>query len=607
MSITSYIVGTMPKKSNKLLKEENQQLREQVALLSASKKTEDDARSVVSSTNSDNASTTIVKSDKSSRSPPPSAVSSVASNSSNKITRRLNTLEDMVSKLCAKMDLEINNSVKNTYDTAINNDNVVKLVSGGAVAPKLLQNEPSQYYYTPQVSHYASPSVLTTTTKPTKVGSISSEMSKETVSQNWSSIAATANAVTKRFNEDTGLLIAPLDYKELSSYVINSFDIISVARKLITIKRYINNKPLKLLDIIAFIDEDLKQFVLAAYHQHLIQSRVPKASLYEEHELLAYLRESNDLGALVRAVAVNLEAKEPADYLLVMERVRFWKRDYEAIVWSYQDAAILVNWMFGLVKEIVQLGILQFDDFEAVVTAQALFKIVLGTMKTPLNPLTAFITKLEQTSKRRYTHHTLLAAIDDIHKSITEYCRTEESSGYYQFVKATNKFALKIYFRQNYGKNRPELTHGNFSTSKFSGADNKLPSKRPWQSSPPASRAPMLAALDVSADPYDYFDEVDDPEDDDDAVSDDEEVVPGDTESNNLLAALSGADKARLPCFAHFRSQRIKTDAGSFIDVSDPKGCERGTSCQYSHDTRDTEIVSKFTAAITKRLVQKSH
>ena len=87
-------------------------------------------------------------------------------------------------------------------------------------------------------------------------------VSKESVSQAWTNIANTANAVTKRFNEDTGLLIAPLDYRELQHRLINSFDIIAVARKLIMIKRYINNKPLKLLDIIAFIDEDLKHFVL---------------------------------------------------------------------------------------------------------------------------------------------------------------------------------------------------------------------------------------------------------------------------------------------------------------------------------------------------------
>jgi hypothetical protein len=38
-----------------------------------------------------------------------------------------------------------------------------------------------------------------------------------------------------------------------------------------------------------------------------------------------------------------------------------------------------------------------------------------------------------------------LASIEDAQKTVVEYCRAEEASGYYQFVKATNKFALKIY------------------------------------------------------------------------------------------------------------------------------------------------------------------
>ena len=159
-------------------------------------------------------------------------------------------------------------------------------------------------------------------------------MSKDNVSQNWTNLAATANTITKQFNEDTGILVAPIDYKDMEKYTIVSFDIIAVARKLITIKRYINNRPMKLLDIIAFISEDIKPFILRAYHQHLVAAKVPRASLFEEHELLQCLRASNDLGALFRAVAVNLDANEAADYLLILSKVRFWPQDYEAIMWE---------------------------------------------------------------------------------------------------------------------------------------------------------------------------------------------------------------------------------------------------------------------------------
>ena len=118
----------------------------------------------------------------------------------------------------------------------INNSNVASMVSGGAPAAAAANQPGMQQFFTP---HY-SPSVLTSNTKKV-VGSISSELSKETVSNQWTSMAATANAIIKKFNEDTGLLITPLDYNELQNYVINSFDIIQVARKLITIKWYINN------------------------------------------------------------------------------------------------------------------------------------------------------------------------------------------------------------------------------------------------------------------------------------------------------------------------------------------------------------------------------
>lgn len=570
----------MPKKSNKQLQSENAALRAQILQLSVRKDSNDndnDSNSVDSSqsSNRSNVSQQSVAIDTAETSKiyvsqdrfqPLVSGGAVRTNSTTLPpstsfdNSRLNRLEELVRDLTAaiaRIDKSQDNAVSHQESTSIK-------------------------YYTPAHQYFEkkTPSVLTDSAPKSKIGSIASDMSKESVSQSWTSLAATANAITKRFNEDTGLLIAPIDYKDMERYVIASFDIITVARKLITIKRYINNRPLKLLDIIAFIAEDIKPFILRAYHQYLIALKVPRAALYEEHELLQCLRESNDLGALIRAVAVNLDAKEAADYLLVLSKVRFWLRDYEAIVWSYLDASILVNWMFTLVREIIQLGILQFDDFESVITAHDVLKIILGTIKMPANPLTTFVTKFEKTSKTKYKQWSLLAALEDAQQAIVEYCRIEEASGYYQFVKSTNKFALKIYFRQNYGKGR---TDGNFLPK--SGENNKpgsrnksfmqSPSQRPWNSSSPV-RTPLLAALDVSADPYEYFDldavvpgeSSEDEEEINSVVSDAEDSE----ESEMLLAALSGPDKAKLPCFAYFKAHRIHTEAGT-IDISDPQGC----------------------------------
>ena len=72
-------------------------------------------------------------------------------------------------------------------------------------------------------------------------------------------------------------------------------------------------------------------------------------------------------------------------------------------------------------------------------------------------------------------------------------------------------------------------------------------------------------------------------------------------ESEMLLAALTGTDKAKLPCFAHFKAQRIHTESGT-IEISDNTGCVRGADCQYSHDVRDKDIVAKFASAISQLL-----
>lgn len=98
---------------------------------------------------------------------------------------------------------------------------------------------------------------------------------------------------------------------------------------------------------------------------------------------------------------------------------------------------------------------------------------------------------------------------------------------------------------------------------------------------------------------------MEDPTDDthtDDATSHEDSDEPDD--AHNLLAAMSGTDKGRLPCFAHFKSKQLKLDSGEIIEVSDKKGCERGTACQYSHDIRDNEIIQKFANAITKRVIK---
>jgi len=596
----------MPKKTIKQLQEENAELKAKIMQLSALKDNNNDS-------DCDSDSDTSSKSSSKSRDSkqtvgttkfyePPNIVSGGAvkaitssppiSTNSNDVDSKLKYLESLVGDLVASIaKIEARTNTVN-YD---------------------FQEPTNVQFYTPapRFREEKSPSVLTESVPPsTRLGTIASDMSKDNVSQNWTNLAATANAITKQFNEDTGILVAPIDYKDMERYTIVSFDIIAVARKLITIKRYINNRPLKLLDIIAFISEDIKPFVLRAYHQQLVASKVPRATLFEEHELLQCLRASNDLGALIRAVAINLDANETADYLLVLSKVRFWPQDYEAIMWSYLDASILVNWMFALVREIIQLGILQFDDFEQIITAHDILKIVLGTIKTPTNPLTTFITKFEKTSKAKYKQWSLLASIEDAQKTVVEYCRAEEASGYYQFVKATNKFALKIYFRHNYGKGRVD---GKFFSSKYygenKGNENKSfsqsPTKRPWNSSSP-SRVPLLAALDVAADPYEYFDLYaggDDSENEDE-VSSVVSAAEVTEDSEMLLAALTGTDKAKLPCFAHFKAQRIHTESGT-IEISDNTGCVRGADCQYSHDVRDRDVVAKFASAISKRLVQK--
>lgn len=246
----------MTKKSNKALREENRALQEKVLALSASKNSNNSVGS--SSGDSQRSISTVDESVKSTKSHHAQPIVE---------TSRLDRLEDLVGNFTsaiARLDKSINPK---------RSDRIASVVSGGAVAPKqetftdAPPNAPTtsmtnQQYYTPYVPHPVNnayershherspPSLLTESI------AARTDITKDSVSQSWTSIAATANAVTKRFNEDTGLLIAPLDYKELCTFVINSFDIIAVARKLIHVKRYINNKPLKLLDIIAFIDED---------------------------------------------------------------------------------------------------------------------------------------------------------------------------------------------------------------------------------------------------------------------------------------------------------------------------------------------------------------